>query len=80
MVQLDADGGDIPWSGMYGTIRVCVDMQRTMKRTEKWTFCLAPVRVSDPVCIYTDNFGVVQALWSGGRGHRHNDAGWWCLT
>ena len=64
VVQLEADGGDIPWSGMYGIIRVCVDVQRTMKRTETWTFCLAPVCVSYPVCIYTVDFGVVQALCS----------------
>ena len=62
VVQLEADGGDIPWYGMYGTILVKIHVLRTMTRTEIWAFGMAPVRLSGTACIYTDHCGVVPAL------------------
>ena len=61
VVQLDIDGSDIPWYGMYGTILVCVDMQRTIDKAVMWAFYMALVRSSGLACIYIDNFGVLGA-------------------
>ena len=38
VVQLEADGGDIPWYGMCGTILVYINVLRPMTRTDIWTF------------------------------------------
>ena len=35
---------------------------RTIGKAEMWAFYMALVRLSGLACIYTDNFGVVQAL------------------
>ena len=69
VVHLDADGGDIPCSGMHGTIPVNMYVQRTIKRAELLAFYMALVRLSGPACIYTDNFwcraSTVKALDGG---------------
>ena len=54
-VQLEVDGGDVPWCGMFGTIPVELDAQRTMKRAGMGALCMALVRLHGPANKNADN-------------------------
>ena len=46
VVQFDVVGSHTPWHGMYGTIPVYIEVQRTIKRSNIWASYMAVVRQS----------------------------------